>query len=262
MTLATGVATSPVRYSIMRSAAPRFPHNHTQSVPFGVYNTDTLQKKTLESWARDNTRFYSASFQSKGERFSRPWTSPATDALYDVERLKNSAPATLARCLDWSPQNYAILRSRYKRFNDKPAGEGPDVMYDTDVLHKASLATAVARSPLSYKMATPTAKLAQERASPELGPGAYTSKHWREVRVSEYLDARPLSSMASRTPRFGGKHGATGGLGLGTTWSAEKDTAAWAKRGVSIAKTEYLRPQYLPKAYMSAGAGGKGEKGK
>lgn len=248
-TLATSVSTSPVRYSIMRSAAPRFPSSHGQGVPFGVYNTDTAHKKTLESWARDNTRFHSSVFQSKGPRFRRPWTSPSTDAIYDVERLKDSQPATLERSLEWTPQKYAILRSRYKRFNDKPLGQGPDAMYDTDVGNKATLATSVAQSPLNYNMGSATVKQPYERQNPNLGPGSYSAKHWSEVSASEYLDSRPLSSMASHTPRFGARRGATGGLGLGSTWTQEKDNAAWAKRSVTIAKTDYVRPQYLPKAY-------------
>jgi hypothetical protein len=33
-------------------------------------------------------------------RFGRPWSSPATDAIYDVERLKDSKPATVEKELE------------------------------------------------------------------------------------------------------------------------------------------------------------------
>jgi hypothetical protein len=35
----------------------------------------------------------------------------------------NSSPATTEKFLESSPVNYSILRSKYKRFNDKPFGE-------------------------------------------------------------------------------------------------------------------------------------------
>ncbi len=45
------LAVSPLRYSIVRSQAPRF-HDVTSGVPFGVYQTDTAHKRTMESVAR------------------------------------------------------------------------------------------------------------------------------------------------------------------------------------------------------------------
>lgn len=218
-------AASPIRYSIVRSTAPRFPSTNTSSTPFGVYTLDAGTKKTLQSVARgndgkgcadmpvqpaamaphpvhpnmrhmlnphvrrhprmqcaclehpttrsathshatlnavcllaalppaDNRRFYAASFQSQTVRFPEPKAPLATDAIYDVSkcvsrapahhshappppflprgshpaqhalRVMNSQPATTEEALGSSPVHYAILRSKYKRFNDKPYGE-------------------------------------------------------------------------------------------------------------------------------------------
>jgi len=40
-----------------------------------------------------------------------------------VCRVMNSNPATTSKSLEASPVNYSILRSKYKRFSDKPFGE-------------------------------------------------------------------------------------------------------------------------------------------
>lgn len=61
----------------------------------------------------------------------------------------------IAKALQTTPINYAIHRSRYKRFPDKPLmNDGPDVVYDVDCAlakNKASLYTAVVKSPVSYR---------------------------------------------------------------------------------------------------------------
>lgn len=150
MSLTTSMERSPRRYHIMQSQAPRF-RSSAVEVPFGVYNLDTGRKKTLESVARDNRRFYSSAFQSKAPRFARPWTSPV-DLTYEPERTKNSAPATFSKSVELSNIKYSILRSRYKRFPDKPImSNAPDITYSVDTYPRETLATAVKNSPISYR---------------------------------------------------------------------------------------------------------------
>ena len=54
-----------------------------------------------------------------------------------------------------SQVRYSIHRSKYKRFPDKPImSEAPDVTYEVDCAlakNKATLATAVIKSPISYR---------------------------------------------------------------------------------------------------------------
>jgi hypothetical protein len=141
----------------MRSTAPRFADSHQQGTPFGAYNIDAGSKKSVESDARgkfalaqpvpsrpstpnaacyeshaiwycalaaDNRRFYASVFQSNSPRFPKPSAGQgATDAIYDPVLTKSAGPATTEKSLQSSPNSYAILRSRYKRFNDKSAGE-------------------------------------------------------------------------------------------------------------------------------------------
>ncbi len=77
--------------------------------------------------------------------------------------------------------------------------------------------------------------------------GYYDAKPAKDVSVSPWLDNRPLSSLMSASPRFPGKRGTTS---LGSTYSQERDKKAWAAKGFHMNKAVYLRPQYLPKAYL------------
>ncbi|GFR43599.1 hypothetical protein Agub_g4696 [Astrephomene gubernaculifera] len=254
MTLSRAVSVSPHRYSVMHSNAPRLAEAPREIAPFGAYNIDTGHKKSVESHCRDSRRFYASVFDSQVPRFTRPWSSPVTDVFYDPERLKDHAPVTLAKSLETTAINYSIHRSRYKRFPDRPLmTESPDVVYDVDchlAKNKCSLYTAVVNSPVSYKnMGTnPTSTARAHRREDykaTLGPGSYDYKDARSVSVSPSLDSRPLSSMASSVRRFG-----TGEAHrmIGQSWGPERANKHWG-RGTVISKTEYLRPQYLPKAY-------------
>lgn len=156
MSLSTSVEVSPLRYSIIRSQAPRF-GDDTKDVPFGAYTVDTGSKKSLESYVRDNRRFYSSAFQSKTPRFGRPLSSPTETELGYAEPLitKNSAPSTFSQSVETSNIKYSILRSRYRRFPDKPVmGNGPDITYNTDAYPRTTLYTSVQQSPITYKCAT------------------------------------------------------------------------------------------------------------
>ncbi|KAJ9530237.1 hypothetical protein QJQ45_023525 [Haematococcus lacustris] len=294
MMLATCVQSSPLRYSIMHSTAPRLQDSDGRGLgPFGVYKTDTAHRKTIESTSRDSRVFYAASFNSATPRISRPWSSPVVDAFYDVERLKDAHPSTLSRALAWTPRKYSVMTAKFKRFHDPPAGQGSDVMYDLDRGTKATLHTAMLQSPIAYRNvgAQPVgpsvmkpgsaAGRSREERWAHMGPGTYDTRLPHEVQTSTCLDTRytshtasqvarvtvmcfrlasrevpaelaaarcwrPLSSMASRSPRFARAPGASSRSALGSTWSPDKDAAAWAQRSPTISKTQYLRPQYLP----------------
>eukprot|EP00195_Chlamydomonas_chlamydogama_P012182 CAMPEP_0202900848 /NCGR_PEP_ID=MMETSP1392-20130828/12072_1 /ASSEMBLY_ACC=CAM_ASM_000868 /TAXON_ID=225041 /ORGANISM="Chlamydomonas chlamydogama, Strain SAG 11-48b" /LENGTH=268 /DNA_ID=CAMNT_0049587301 /DNA_START=217 /DNA_END=1023 /DNA_ORIENTATION=- len=260
MSLARRVETSPVRYSIIRSNAPRF-HDSATPVPFGVYDTDHAHKKSVESHARDNRRFYASSFQSTVPRFTRPWSSPTTDAFYDVNTTKNARAATVSKSVEDSSIKYAIHRSKYKRFSDKPLNDGPDVIYETDRGHKLTLYSSMLKSPISYgNMGAPLKKFGSVQLDSyhnHLGPGMYDYPYHKDVVVSPALEERPLSSLISQTPRFGGRK--VGGVGLGSSYKPEVDAKAWLATGRTISRAEYLRPQYLPKSYMKKAQEGKQE---
>ncbi|GLC45050.1 hypothetical protein PLESTB_001463300 [Pleodorina starrii] len=253
MSIAKGVSVSPHRYSVMRSNAPRLAEAPREIVPFGAYNIDTGRKQSVESVCRDSRRFYAGVFESKVPRFTRPWSSPVTDVFYDPERLKDHAPVSLEKSLETTGINYSIHRSRYKRFPDRPLmTESPDVVYDVDCnlsKNKSSLYTAVVKSPVVYSnmSATPSAGslLRREDYRVGLGPGSYDFKDARSVSVSPALDSRPLSSMCSSVRRFGS--GEAHRM-IGQSWGPDRANKHWG-RGTTISKTEYLRPQYLPKAY-------------
>lgn len=80
-----------------------------------------------------------------------------------------------------------------------------------------------------------------------LAPGMYEYKYQKDVSVSPALDNRPLSSLISRSPRFGKDKFA--GYGLGSTYRPEMDQKAWLSKEVTISKAEYVRPQYLPRTH-------------
>ncbi|KAG2493442.1 hypothetical protein HYH03_008260 [Edaphochlamys debaryana] len=238
----------------MRSTAPRLASAPREEVPFGAYNIDKAHKRSLESECRDTRRFYSGVFDSTVPRFTRPWTSPTTDAFYDPERLKDHAPVSISKGLEVTPINYAIHRSRYKRFPDRPLmTAAPDVVYEVDChlsKNKCSLYTGVVKSAVNYRNMGSGTGWARTRPDPykaHLGPGSYDYKSAREVSVSPALDNRPLSSMASGVRRFG-----TGEAHrmIGQSWTPERANKHWGS-GTTISKTEYLRPQYLPRAYES-----------
>jgi hypothetical protein len=75
----------------------------------------------------------------------------------------------------------------------------------------------------------------------DLCPGMYDPKLPADTSVSPALDALPLSSLVSRTPRFG--KGEFTGYGLGSTYRPETDERKWLSKPVTISKAEYLRPQ-------------------
>ena len=60
MSVAKSVATSPLRYSIVRSTAPRFAEDRKGDVPFGVYNTDRAHMKTTASQSRGGFALHAA----------------------------------------------------------------------------------------------------------------------------------------------------------------------------------------------------------
>lgn len=247
--LARSVELSPRRYA--QSNVPRFKDTTQSNLPFGVYNLDTANRKTIESTSRDSRQFYSC-FQSKTQRF-RPWSCPVTDVFYDTERLKNYDHSSLVLSMDKSPIKYSILHSRYKRFPDKPnRTEAPDVEYDIDRGSKATLVTATVESPVVYanlKSKTTRFKQQQTTSTPNnLGPGSYDSKYVKDVSVSSALDKKPLSTLQSTSSRFYNDR-PDPSKNLGSTWRQDWDDKHWKTRSVTISKAEYLRPQYLPKAY-------------
>lgn len=202
----------------------------------------------------DNRRFYASSFESVVPRFNRPWSTPALDAFYDPARTKDSKPSNMSKSVDSTTIKYAIHRSKYKRFQDKIKGEGPDVVYDTDSGTKQSLYTGVLHSPIRYRNVGSSAdaqflrKVGQDTHT-ELCPGMYEAKYAADICVSPALEDRPLSSLISRTPRFGRDRFT--GYGLGSTYRPETDQKKWLSKDMTISKSEYLRPQYLPKSYNS-----------
>ncbi|PNH05202.1 hypothetical protein TSOC_008559 [Tetrabaena socialis] len=255
MTLAKGVSVSPHRYSIMHSSAARFAKPPGEIVPFGAYKIDTAHKRSVESMCRDSRRFYAGVFDSEVPRFERPWSSPVTDIFYDPERLKDHAPVSLLKSLETSAINYSIHRSRYKRFPDRPLmTAAPDVAYEVDChlsKNKCSLHTAVLNSPIGYRnMGSSTSASARQARRDEykshLGPGSYDYKGSYDITVSPAVESRPLSSMTSNVRRFGG--GGEASRMLGQSWGPDRANREWT-RGTTISKTEYLRPQYLPRAY-------------
>ncbi len=61
------------------------------------------------------------------------------------------------------------------------------------------------------------------------------------------VDTPPLVSLLAPSPaRFG--RGQEASRAMGQPWSSDRANKHWG-RGVTISKTEYLRPQYLPRAY-------------
>ncbi|GAX73879.1 hypothetical protein CEUSTIGMA_g1329.t1 [Chlamydomonas eustigma] len=262
MSVGRSVEMSPIRYSIIRSKAPRFPDN-SNNVPFGVYQIDTAHKKTVESNCRDTRRFYSSCFDSTVPRFNGGWaTAPSVDVMYDPTRTKNSAPFSLETSVEESPIKYAIHRSRYKRFNDKRLTEGPDVVYDTETGSKKSLYQSMLVSPIAYRNMGSSTDLygSQKRVHnyhDDLCPGMYDPKLAADTSISPALDALPLSSLVSRTPRFG--KGEFTGYGLGSTYRPETDQRKWLSKPVTISKAEYLRPQYMPKSYITKPGAGASE---
>ena len=61
----------------------------------------------------------------------------------------------------------------------------------------------------------------------DLYPGMYNPKRAADISISPALDSKPLSSLISRTPRFG--PGDSSGSGLGSTYRPEHDTKKWNK---------------------------------
>lgn len=252
MSIARQVETSSRRYA--QSNVPRFKDEGTNSSPFGVYNLDTAHKKTIESRARDSRQFYSASFESRAKRFIRPWTSPVTDAFYDPLRTKNYEHATVGLSMENSPIKYSILKSRYKRFPDYNRTEAPDVEYDIDRGPKATMVTATLQSPIQYKnlgSSTHRFRHVKANSTPDaLGPGSYDYKYVKDVAVSNNLESRPLSTLISSSSRFYNDR-PDPSKNLGSTYRQDWDDKHWKSRSVTISKAEYLRPQYLPKAYKT-----------
>lgn len=74
-------AASPLKYSVLRSTAPRFAEARTQSVPFGVYNQDCAHKKTLESVSRGGC-LLERPFDLHTIRYSRAHCLTHTVAVY------------------------------------------------------------------------------------------------------------------------------------------------------------------------------------
>ena len=72
---------------------------------------------------------------------------------------------------------------------------------------------------MSYPPTALPSNTPQAARNAHLGPGAYDYKRQKDVVISPFLQNRPLSSMASRTPRFGAKRGGGLGGGLGSTWT-------------------------------------------
>lgn len=69
----------------------------------------------------------------------------------------NHAPISISKSVEETAVRYSIHRSKYKRFPDRPLmTEAPDVTYDVDGCtlskNKASLAAAVAKSPMTYRL--------------------------------------------------------------------------------------------------------------
>lgn len=238
--VATCVANSPMRYSIVRSRAPRF-RPYTTPVPFGVYQTDTAHKKSTVSNVRDNRRFYASSFESKAPRLSKVALN-RNDLTYDPERLNDCKPNSIAAMLETTPIDYSIHRSKYNRFPPKKTSEAPDVVYDTDKLHKVTLSTGVKQSPIAYRNMgsfTNIRKLHKEVYDyrNQLAPGMYDSKRASDISISHALDNQPLSSLMSKTPRFGAK---PSGSSLGSTYRPEQDAKRWLAKGRTISKTVHM----------------------
>ncbi|KAG1670762.1 hypothetical protein FOA52_013989 [Chlamydomonas sp. UWO 241] len=251
MSLAKSVELSPQRLAILRSSAPRFKESGN-SVPFGVYDTDTGPKQMMESWCRDNRRFYASAFESKTPRLGRHTSAP-TDAMYDPQCTMNSKPNCIVKDIQDTGIKYAIHRSKYKRFNERVGTEAADVSYNTDTGSKMSMATAVGVSPRKYHNLGASTGRPSTQACSEIAPGMYNPKIAADISISPHLDVRPLSSLMSRSLRFG--KSSAQGFGLGSTYRPEVDAKTWTgkDKGGTMAKSAILRPSYLPKSYAAKG---------
>jgi hypothetical protein len=153
------------------------------------------------------------------------------------------SPNSIEKALDTTAINYAIHRSKYKRFEAKKTSEAPDAMYDTEYGSKQSLYNSMLNSPIKYGnvLAGTAHKMSLNNGNDSVHQTVfYDAKRMQDISVSPALDNHPLSSLMSCTPRFGGQR--SQGYGLGSTYRPETDTKAWSK-DVTISKAEYLRPQ-------------------
>lgn len=90
------------------------------------------------------------------------------------------------------------FRSKQARVSAPQKSGAPDVVYDTDLLHKEMLWTSVQNSPIQYanlgKNGVKRATLRAPTSCPDtLGPGSYDAPVAKDVRVSLMLNQNALS---------------------------------------------------------------------
>lgn len=62
MSVGRSVETSPIRYAVVRSRAPRF-HDSTNDIPFLAYNIDTANKQSVNAHCRGRSNGMSEAFE-------------------------------------------------------------------------------------------------------------------------------------------------------------------------------------------------------
>lgn len=109
-----------------------------------------------------------------------------------------------ARCLIYKQwvTDYCAYRSKQAKAVSGVASAAPDVEYNADALHKATLATSVRDSPIRYGnmrcSRTQRSDFGKATAcTPNVGPGTYNAPAQRDVRSSVLLEHAPLSRFAT-----------------------------------------------------------------
>eukprot|EP00238_Polyblepharides_amylifera_P011650 CAMPEP_0196584892 /NCGR_PEP_ID=MMETSP1081-20130531/48902_1 /TAXON_ID=36882 /ORGANISM="Pyramimonas amylifera, Strain CCMP720" /LENGTH=253 /DNA_ID=CAMNT_0041906271 /DNA_START=142 /DNA_END=900 /DNA_ORIENTATION=+ len=223
-TMASVVAESPKKYSILHSKVPRFKERIHQA-PFADYDTNHLHKTTVTKGVEESKLKYAASF-SGTDRWAKINKSEAPDKVYDTNTLHFK---TLAKGVDEHHVKYANVRSKFSRFGPKTSSVGSQdvAAYNTDVLGKASLAVSVLASPKKYSIMSSKQdrlKRRQQLCTDEnMGPGAYDTPCSLDMKKD--WSVRSSSSFSSTVPRFNHKRDPT--KNLGSTWNPEQDRKVW-----------------------------------
>eukprot|EP00002_Diphylleia_rotans_P007557 TRINITY_DN1717_c0_g1_i3.p1 TRINITY_DN1717_c0_g1~~TRINITY_DN1717_c0_g1_i3.p1 ORF type:complete len:537 (-),score=112.63 TRINITY_DN1717_c0_g1_i3:457-2067(-) len=232
------VLTTPRRYHVMSSQTPRFRANVPQSRgEHGDLNMDIATKQTVATKAEKGPIRYASSFSST-PRFRE--AAPEYSAkFYDLEF---GSKKSVARSVSDASVNYSVMRSVTPRFRKQVASEAPPLgAYETNQGNKVDMFQKVLRSGRNFSaMRSSVPRDSKKHANPDLGPGTYDPR-------PPSRDVKPLSSLASKTPRSGEKYDYESNQARGI--DVQRDNKVWLEHGRTIPKTSRFQeraPDYEP----------------
>eukprot|EP00899_Mesostigma_viride_P005087 jgi/Mesvir1/1457/Mv14442-RA.1 len=246
--LSTQVATSPNKYSILRSNVARM-HEVKPQAPAAFYNTNTGTKKFLAKEIEDSRVKYAAAFSKTKRSDVTHQATSSPDVMYPTQNYKS-----VSESLETTPLSYSVMRSRLNRFTRPVDKTMPvDLTYD-EAQAATSFSRTVAALPMSYPQMRSEAKRFEDKAgrtkravtadAPHLGPGAYDVSNYTRSSGSPGVHGQ-LSSFRSSVPRFHQLRDPT--KCLGSTYQLSHDAKEWSRHGITFPKAEEVRPAYLPR---------------